>query len=81
MSSDEYRNEQQNGSPSAGQETEQESDDWGVGWMQSCRRTRDDEPIGNARSPIAEQTPSCGSAACYDGNDKAPGEPAAWPES
>ena len=76
MSSDEYRNEQHNGSPSGGQESEQESDDWGVGWMQSCRRTCDDGPIGDARIHVAEQAPSCGSAACNDGNDKT-GEPAA----
>ncbi len=57
--------------------SEQESDDWGVGWMQSCRQTCDDEPIGDANVHIAEQTPCCGSVAGSDGYDRTPGEPAA----
>jgi len=77
MSSDEYLNEKQNESTSGGQESEQESDDWGVGWMQSCRQTCDDEPIGDAMVHFAEQTPCCGSAASSDGSERTPGEPAA----
>jgi hypothetical protein len=77
MNSDEYRNEQEDGSLSGGQESEQESDDWGVGWMQSCRRTRDDELIGDANVHLAAQTPCCGSVPCNDGYDRTSGEPAA----
>lgn len=57
MRNDDYRKKQQRGSSPSVQEVEQEPDNWGVDWIESCRKIRDDESGVNTKKQVSDQKP------------------------